>query len=439
MGQVSETEVMIREAATRQTDSLLNAAWAVRDAAEVRRKKIRQAFELIAVKLCPQSVDRIKIAELDDQALFEFIVTDALTRLDEGEWYRQQYARVESTIKDQTRYLTEQLSAARQATAEIEKRLAQTKQSLDDTLTANRGYVGEVEVLKGQVKVLENALKDAQVRNQNLAPISHAATDNLPAGADAEVDPARDASEWLGRWAQSTNYRIDSAFLRLAGSSAECRRQALLEIFTRQERGRETVSGAEEDIVKRLVQENLLTTILVKGGRGNQPHLLALSIRGKEAYRNIFNEEPLSIYDRYMARHKSIGQIYLVLQVCDVLAAAGFQVDRLPPVTVLTTGRIFAPDLKISRGSETLFVEIETSDKYKNAAERTTKWHTIAEATRGHIYVVARDPTVAREIRSEIMQKRYQTPVSVGVTCLEDMEEAVKQGVSLWGALREVS
>ena len=76
MGQpVVATDRSLAAASAQQMQDLLEGAWAVRDAAEQRRRVIRQAFELIAKKLCSQSLDQHKIdlAEIDDQALFDFI------------------------------------------------------------------------------------------------------------------------------------------------------------------------------------------------------------------------------------------------------------------------------------------------------------------------------------------------------------------------------
>jgi hypothetical protein len=237
---------------------------------------------------------------------------------------------------------------------------------------------------------------------------------------------------------QSSTYNVDAAFLRLVGTSGECRRLALIETFTRQERSHESVGGADKKIVERLIDSGLIISTTVTGVRGNQPHLLSLAPKGKEVYRLIFEENPLAAYDHYIAVHKSPEQIYLMLQACDVLAEAGFKVDRFPRSEMREDHKVFAPDLRAYRGAEELFIEIET-DAYKNEPQRDAKWRTIAAGTNGHIYVIAQNVSTARLVRSEILQKRYDRPVTVGVVSLSELSEAVQQGAALWGELRTVT
>ena len=236
---------------------------------------------------------------------------------------------------------------------------------------------------------------------------------------------------------QSTTYTVDAAFLRLMGTSEECRRQALIDLFARQERSRDK-GGSDEKITERLIKSGLLVSIPVTGLRGNAPHLLSLDVKGKEAYRRIFEQDPLAVYDHYLATHKSPEQIHLMLQACDVLAEAGFKVDRFPRSEMREDHKVFAPDLKACRGNEELFIEIET-DAYKNEPQRDAKWRTIAAGTSGHIYVIAQNATIASGVRSEIMQRRYGRPVTVGVTSLLDLLESIKHGLPLWGELRTVT
>lgn len=430
MGQpVVVTDRSLAAASAQQMQDLLEGAWAVRDAAEQRRRVIRQAFELIAKKLCSQSLDQHKIdlAEIDDQALFDFIITDAKGRLDEGLWYKKYYDDQADAIQAATKNLSDQLAAANTVAESLRAELAQTKQELEDVKTANRGYTADLATLQAKIVLLERAVRGAHTptpSNDDSVPMSN--------------DSLRTTPDWLERWMRSDSYKVDAAFLRLVGMSDECRRQVLLETFAKQERKRDTVSGAEDDIVKRLNKAGLLDITTVTGVRGNYPHLLSLSVNGKEAFCLIFHEDPRSMYDRYLAAHKSPGQTYLMLQACDALAEAGYQVDRLPAPRLLDDNSLFAPDLRVYRGNEELFIEIET-DAYKDESKRNAKWHTIAAGTHGFIYVITQNAAIASGVRSEIMQRRYGRPVTVGVTSLLDLLESIKHGLPLWGELRTVT
>jgi hypothetical protein len=435
MGQpVVVTDRSLAAASAQQMQDLLEGAWAVRDAAEQRRRVIRQAFELIAKKLCSQSLDQHKIdlAEIDDQALFDFIITDAKGRLDEGLWYKRYYDDQADAIQAATKNLSDQLAAANTVAESLRAELAQTKQELEDVRTANRGYTADLATLQAKIVLLERAVREAQT----LTPGNG---DSLPVSALVSDDSLRMTPDWLERWMQSSTYTVDAAFLQMVGASEECRRQVLIETFAQRERSREgRASGADEKITERLIKSGLLISIPVTGLRGNAPHLLRLDIKGKEAYRHIFEKDPLDIYDRYLSKHKSTAQTYLMLQACDALAGAGFQIERLPRTQLLPDNKIFDPDLRVWRGAEELFVEIET-EAYKNEPQRKAKWLTIAAGTRGYIYVIARDTATASLVRSEIMDIRYGRPVSVGVTSLPELIEATRRGEPLWGQLRSIT
>jgi len=433
---MNDIDESIRRAANQQTQSLLEAAWAVRDAAEIRRKKIRQAFELLAQKLCAQNLDRqhINLAEIGDQELFDFIVADAKTRLDEGLWYKRQYDEKVDVIGTATRDLQEQLAAAKQVQVELQARLDQTKRQLADAEIAHRGCASENATLRADIKVLERAAADRTVK---------AALDVQPVGTGpASVSPTSDEiaaipTDWLEKWQQSSTYTVDAAFLNLVGNSYECRRQSLVELFV-QERGRESVSGADNRVLARLIEAGVLLSVPVDRQRGNAPHLLRLSVKGIALYRLVFEKDPIDIYDRYLSKHKSTEQTLLALQACDVLTTAGCEIDRLPAPKVLDNQRIFDPDLKAWRGSETWYIEIET-EAYKNPAQRKSKWVNTAEATRGYIYVITGDEPTAARIRSEALDIRYGFPVSIGVVSLKSLSTAVELNQPLFGELRVVS
>jgi len=433
MGQQVDTppSKAVVAAAGQQMQNLLDGAWSVRDAAELRRKLIRDAFERLAQNFCAHSLEqqRVVVSSLTDQELFDFIVADVKNRLDEGLWYKKQYDDQVDQIALATQALTKQLAEAHQTADELRSKLSQAEQAREDITAANRGYTNDIAGLQAKVKLLERAVREAPDQ-----PAKSRAT--APTSDPAAETPA--SPEWLDEWMQSTTYNLDAAFLRLVGTSDECRRQVLIEQFVKQERSHESVSGADNKIVDRLVKAGLLISKPVAKIRGNAPHLLGLGVKGKEAYRLIFNEDPRAVYDRYLAAHRSLEQMFLMLQACDALTGAGFQIDRFPPIKLLPDNKIFAPDLKVWRGRDELFIEIET-DSYKDEPQRQAKWHTIAAGTNGYIYVITRDDATASRVRSEIMQKRYNRPVTIGVVSLSNLMAASQAGEALWGDMRTVS
>ena len=330
-----------------------------------------------------------------------------------------------------TRALTKQLAEAHQTADELRSKLSQAEQAREDAQQPIAGIP-----MTSRDSRPKSSYWNARWRE---APDSRAAKSRATAPTPA-IQPRRSpvSPEWLDEWMQSTTYNLDAAFLRLVGTSDECRRQVLIEQFVKQERSHESVSGADNKIVDRLVKAGLLISKPVAKIRGNAPHLLGLGVKGKEAYRLIFNEDPRAVYDRYLAAHRSLEQMFLMLQACDALTGAGFQIDRFPPIKLLPDNKIFAPDLKVWRGRDELFVEIET-DSYKDEPQRQAKWHTIAAGTNGYIYVITRDDATASRVRSEIMQKRYNRPVTIGVVSLSNLMAASQAGEPLWGDRRTVS
>jgi hypothetical protein len=116
-----------------------------------------------------------------------------------------------------------------------------------------------------------------------------------------------------------------------------------------------------------------------------------------------------SQYERGMALHKNESDLYLILEVAEILRNNGYRdVDPFPSLMTLPGGgnRQYQPDIKARMPSpENTIILIEAErDTYKAAdrADRSGKWLRAAEAGRGVIYLIAPNNETLTAILTEI-------------------------------------
>ena len=194
-------------------------------------------------------------------------------------------------------------------------------------------------------------------------------------------------------------------------------------------------------MVKRLARLGLLKVVEAKGRPGNAPQMLLLDSDGLIDYKVRHEKPAVDAFSRYLLKHRSVEQIRLMLEVCDVFERAGYRVERFPQHQKLLNNRLFDPDLSVSRGDVSpFFVELET-DAFKGLESRVAKWRNIAEGGNGYVYVVKYSAMKLDALRSEILEIQYKHPVTVGVTTLADLTTALNENrpyFELFGRLRTV-
>ena len=493
------TESVIERAADRQVQSLLEAAWAVRDAAEVRRKTIRQALENLAAGLCAFEINaqRLTLAEMDDNTLYKFIGHTAKAKIDDGVWYRIQYeqgatAAGQPDEKEKTARLTDQLTQAQHELAQANRRNADLRAELERVELERTQAAQKVQMIEEGRRRAENMVANLQQQVNELR--SRLAQANAPVGVSGETSPVTDtqppiiptetasvvdspsssgvtnlgatidpttdlagdgddeeaetdaesvrldsAVVNLATWKSSPFYPIDLSFLALIGSSYECRRSELFKEFNQAQHGAISKS-TQVLLIRRLFRLKLIHIFRAKSQYGRPAQLLALTPAGIAEAKADQTVQIVNIYLLYQAKHKSDTQIRLMLEVVSALEAAGYQVERFPPTRTFSGGRIFDPDLLVSRGTVSIYIELET-DGLKSFSPRTSKWRNIAEGTGGYIYVVKYSERGLNDLRSEIAQIDYKHPVSVGVTSLDNFRRALQSdppASDLFGDLRVV-
>ncbi len=137
--------------------------------------------------------------------------------------------------------------------------------------------------------------------------------------------------------------------------------------------------------------------------QATKPHLLALSVQGQDAYRQLFGAEPApQPLTLMLARHSSAQHVYLILEAQRILEASGYAVERYPAGSETPDGRAY-PDLVAEFEGRTLYIEAETTPtKSKSSPDRHAKWARYRDLTHGQFYLVTANKTGSRALLSEL-------------------------------------
>lgn len=166
-----------------------------------------------------------------------------------------------------------------------------------------------------------------------------------------------------------------------------------------------------------------------------QPHLVALTPRGIEAYRLLFGHDPApQTLQVMLARHKSPNHVYLILETQRHLEAAGFTVDALPAALATSQGR-YEPDLIARLDGATVYVEAEvkTHKDLKLGGPRQEKWSRYWDVTAGQLYLAVVDGPGQKSLLSEIRYWAQQLRLRGEVWFLQAGErELAAHGWDIW-------
>jgi hypothetical protein len=238
--------------------------------------------------------------------------------------------------------------------------------------------------------------------------------------------------EWIQSWQKAPTYEREAALIKLMGDTGECRRTKLADELAQQlsiqsrsaSIGRYIQNLAKAEVIS--IQET------ARIARGSAPEILLLTEKGRDIYRSLFGREPSRLYDRLLARHKSVEHLYLNLETADLLRAEGYAVDLEPPLMTLADGSKFMPDLIASKDSETLYVECERETR-KNELAWAHKWEIALVAAQGVIRVVTPDKAAMRALGSGIQFALGKRDLKLFMTNLDDWRKGDRgKGGSFW-------
>lgn len=384
---------------------LLQSAYDLKQAADLRAEQWRRALFEVASRLCANKTDlERRLAEtVEADALAQLIISEVADRLDELEWYRVNAGINQSPMP---------IKAADQPNEpSLQHDLEVLQQEAETLKAAIHTYEIQVQQLTAANAQLQQQIDDLRLLKTTPVTVEQA---SLIAGDAPAIDEAL-WPEWMKLWSAEAGFEAEKLFLRLVGRSLDCRRPRLIELFA-QHRGIRADGGAVNELPRRLGERSpaLLEIHKPKAGTGlpgRAPDLLSLTENGCDAFRLLFGEQPRQVYQEYLRRHKSAAQIALVLSAVDVLEAAGYVVDRFPEMMALPDGRTYPPDLSATRDGRSIAVEVEVGgSEYRNDRARDQKWLNVAEATGGKIHIVTPDRDTMLRLQSEIISWSMDHP-----------------------------
>ena len=407
---------------------LLQSAYDLKQAEEQRAEDSRQALANVVIKICPDKLDRDRrfLERASANELADMIISEVADRLDELEWHR---ARCLGNGPSAAAPAQSPDGKPAQALTVIGKAEATLREEIEQHQVALRNYETQVQQLTQQLMTereqwqaekaqLQNALDAFQLAPATLTPAETEVVPELQSPAvGRELWP-----DWLRELEPTRGFNNLLRFVKVAGSTWECRRQQLALMLMK--------PGSDSGHLKRLprlMAESERPLIVLHGvaddeadaaneakgaGRveagaarkvGRPGSLVALTEEGRIAYQQIFGTPPLRAYEQYLARHKSDQQITLVLEAIDLLEWAGYTVDRFPPTVNLPGDHRFAPDLVARKEGRDIAIEIEVGSAYYNPGDREQKWQNVAAGTGRQIYVITPNREVMQVIQTELM------------------------------------
>jgi len=177
-------------------------------------------------------------------------------------------------------------------------------------------------------------------------------------------------------------------------------------------------SGSLRRVMDELIEKEILKAeILTLSAPKTSLKAVRLSAKGERLYRDLFKSDPLeNDWSRMIRLHEGAKQIEHTLAVLSFGMHArkrGYFTRILPDVE----GNA-APDIWVARGEETLYVEVELSDK-----EHDAKWRNLAKLNEGRA-AVCLSSSRQRELFSSGSQMDQASPFKSGF--VTDIETLVK-------------
>ena len=404
---------------------LLDKQTALREVAEERARRARDALHRVAEALCSHELDRVR---KDDASSLSVWDADKIADLIIRE-VRQQLDQIDLAGVLGQDAVTQRQQANADANA-LRDELSRTQRQLAATERTHRQNEARAEAAEKQIVVLEQTVADLQRRlatamavpTQTMGTLAQPSTPTSDL-IDASTPPplhrlhTGPEPEWMAKWRQTETFERDAALVMAMGETGECRRNRLADLVG-DRLGLQPKGGGVKRIFPRVVKMGLVETVPFQQViRGRSTHLLKLTPQGQKAYLFLTRTEPVpSLLDEMLMRHKSSEHAYLNMEAADLLEEAGYTVDRCPPEISLSEGGKFVPDLGVtSSAGEVLWIEVER-DTRKSPQARKTKWANYYEATGGHFVIVTADCSAMDKISSEIAFWAGTRPLRVWMT-----------------------
>jgi hypothetical protein len=404
---------------------LLDKQTALREVAEERARRARDALQRVAEALCSQELDRVRKEDASSLSVWD---ADRIADLIIRE-VRQQLDQIDLAGVLGQDVATQRQQASADARA-LRDELSRTQRQLEEAERTHLLTDSRAEAAEKQIEVLEQTVADLQRRlatavavptqtPETLAQPSTPTSDLIDASTPPPLHRLHTGPEpeWMGKWRQAETFQRDAALVMAMGETGECRRNRLADLVG-DRLGLRPRGGGVKRIFPRLVNIGLVETVPFQQViRGRSTHLLKLTPQGQKAYLFLTRTEPVpSLLDEMLMRHKSPEHAYLNMEAADLLEEAGYTVDRYPPEISLSERGKFVPDLgATSSADEVLWIEVER-DTRKSPQARKTKWTNYYEATGGHFVIVTADRSAMDKISSEIAFWADARPLRIWMT-----------------------
>jgi hypothetical protein len=369
----------------------------LRLSAEEMYREVRQLLVRIAEALIPEVVDKkLKedpraIENMSDKELADLIVAEVkvkLTRLAELNLQARRFQEAQERLKG----LEEEVAALR----------------------------GKLEEERGIREALETRL--ALLKRAIPQPVLEEKPPSEP-----EVLPS-----FIREWQEESgeSFERDKIALWVLGSTGVARRMDASALVAK-EFGVSPGSGSVTRAFERLKKQGLLETIEVCFG-DEIWHLYRLTEKGQDAFRILFSTEPApSQATLLLNKHKTPEHVILILKAADILQAAGYQVDVLPPSLTLPDGSIYEPDI-VAIGEKTIHLECEMGRVA--IGERLEKWRKCYIAGNGEIHVAVPNAEALMVVRSDILFSLTSLKLRPFTLRIMDVSQATKE--KLWQDVR---
>jgi len=193
-------------------------------------------------------------------------------------------------------------------------------------------------------------------------------------------------------------------------------------------RGDATNENGVRNAIRKLIKAGLLDDYREKGKAigfsivaGGNRRLVLLTDKGKEWYRLAYDKEPAeSEIDAFARKHQSVVHGVAILEVRDLLCAAGYQVNDEPGVILADEQEPWhtrtEPDLSLEMDGETWPVEVQRSA----SARLTPKWRKALEVAGRLVLVLFNEDQMKKQI--EILRQADLPSGEIRLTNLEAME-----------------
>ncbi len=348
----------------------------MKEMAEDRARASMAALHRVAQGLVPAAYDELKKQDKLPRTAEQF-ATFIINKVQARQFALEIQARAAKSDPQEI----ERLRAGLQA-AQTWKETAETATGevaiLKSRITAKDQ---EIAKLQRQIRRLNDEIRAAQLKSQQVSPLD-----------EDEAVPVRISGK-----SKLNLSKAAIAALRVLGSTGACLRSVVIDTLISDG----TISGENSRMFRDLSNAGLLEELKPRQDiPGNTPYLIRLTEAGMQAYQRYFNRPAvLPKLDELLRRHKGLSHVFLNLRTADIFEQRfGYIVDRLPQA-VQVDGHQIAPDLAMTRGEKTIYVEVERTTKKSEAFAQ--KINNMMLLNGDNLYFVVPDTPIQSSIVSQ--------------------------------------